>query len=613
MLQSIRDRISGWIAVVVIVLVGGAFVLFGIEYYVDQNAHKQNVVATVNGVSITHQEVNQLLPPSIAGNAELKNYVLQNLITQTALQTTFEKEGFEVALPQIKMMIAQAPEFQVDGTFSQEKLMQAMYEHNLSPLQFFKNVQSKVIIDQVMTGLKQSAFALPTEIKHWYTLKNQERAFGYFIIPVHSFLSNITITDEEIKKEYTANPKEYETPLKVSVAYLELSPTEIAKNINVTPLEEKQYYESHLVNYQVPKRWEVSQITLPLSANAAAADVEKMKQKALQIASEFQDNKNTGYTSTTMMLTPNEMNPSLLKIISHLTPGKVSTPIRTQNGFTVLKMVKVIPSETHSFDSVKNAIHDLLVHQRVNQILTEKSNKLSDLTYTNPDSLDVAAKALGLTIQTSPMITETGGKTGIFSDQKLVSTIFSDSVLDSGNNSNPIALPNGTLVVLRVAKKEPSQLIPLEEVRSKIKNKLLTQRATGVAGLAAYQIQKLLNQGESPDIIAKTRHLEWHIVPLMGENHPSSTVPKAIVEAAFSTPISPKIGNKPMGTLAISFNKDDYSVIAISQVKNAVASNAISDDKSLHQKLSALWGQLLQQSMIESVLNKSHVVMRHEE
>ena len=119
MLQRIRDRISGWIAGVIIALVGGAFILFGIEFYFEQGSANQGNVAKVNGVTITDRQVNNLFSNiqrqtmaqmgnralSADEEQQLKSYALQSIITQTALLTTLQDGGYHVGLTQVKAMV----------------------------------------------------------------------------------------------------------------------------------------------------------------------------------------------------------------------------------------------------------------------------------------------------------------------------------------------------------------------------------------------------------------------------------------------------------------------------------------------------------------------------
>ncbi|HLB56630.1 MAG TPA: SurA N-terminal domain-containing protein [Coxiellaceae bacterium] len=522
MLQRIRDRISGWIAGVVIALVAGAFMLFGVEYYFDQGAANQNEMAKVNGVVITDHEVNtafsqlqQQTAAELKGQPltqpmlqQLKSYALQSLVTQTALFTTLESDGFRVSMQQVKMMVEQVPQFQDQGKFSEQKFMQTLYQSGLSPFEFFQRVQSQWVVSQATNGIAGSAFALPTEINHWYGLQNQQRAFGYAIIPAQTFLSKINISDAAIKTYYTDHQAEFETPAKVSVSYIILSPTDIAKKVIITSDEAKQYYESHRDNF--PK--------------------------------------------------------------------------------------------TETFASAEKKITTLLQHQRVNASLTKESSTLADVTYTNPDSLTDAAKALNLPIQTSPMITKTGEKTGLFANAKVLAAIFSDSVFKSNNNSLPIDLGDGSQMVLRINKKEPSEPIPLSTVNAKIKTILSEKQAQAQAGLLAYQIQQKIAAGGNPETIAKQNGLQWQTVALTSQNAKSS-VSQNILSAAFNT----------VGSKAVLVNANDYAVIKVNQIKNADAKNITAvETKKLNQQLSALWGQLLQSSFVNSVIADAHITVKNQ-
>ena len=238
----------------------------------------------------------------------------------------------------------------------------------------------------------------------------------------------------------------------------------------------------------------------------------------------------------------------------------------------------------------------------MNASLTKESSTLADVTYTNPDSLTDAAKALNLPIQTSPMITKTGEKTGLFANAKVLAAIFSDSVFKSNNNSLPIDLGDGSQMVLRINKKELSEPIPLSTVNAKIKTILSEKQAQAQAGLLAYQIQQKIAAGGNPETIAKQNGLQWQTVALTSQNAKSS-VSQNILSAAFNT----------VGSKAVLVNANDYAVIKVNQIKNADAKNITAvETKKLNQQLSALWGQLLQSSFVNSVIADAHITVKNQ-
>lgn len=618
MLQRIRERISGWVSILVIVLVGGAFILFGVEYYFQQGgAGDANTAATVNGTVISQQQLSDAISalrqqmgaaaaqPNI--QEQLKDYALQNLITETALLTTLENEGFDVAVPQIKAFVMQAPIFQDNGQFSEQKFQQFLMQASESPEQFFDRVRSQFIVQGAMQGVGISAFVLPSEVDRIYALQHQSRAFGYFLLPAKSFENGINISDAQVAAYYKANAENYQTPAKAQFSYVLLSPADLAKSVSVSATEVKSYYDAHLTSFTTPVRYEVSQITVPVGANADDKAVAAAQTKITEIAKNIAQHKKLSVASASMTLSTAAIPLALQTMLSQMKVGQTSEPLRTQNGFTLLTLTKVLPAETKSFSDVDKQINTMLVHQKISALLSKDGAQLSNLTYTHPDSLVPAAQALGLTVQQSPMMTNVGEKTGVFSQQSVLQAIFSSTVLQSANNSAVIPLQDGSQLVVRVLKQLPAQAVPLATVRAKIQNILLNQQAAAKAGVIAYQLQSALATGGTPEALAKKYKLDWHQVSLISFGQKTAVLPD-ILKAAFTTPITQASNNKLLGAQSVMINNSDYAVVGVSQVVYPKATAM--DDKTRAQETTALtnlWGQLLQHSFVNSVLKQSKI------
>jgi len=120
------------------------------------------------------------------------------------------------------------------------------------------------------------------------------------------------------------------------------------------------------------------------------------------------------------------------------------------------------------FSQVKDKVKEVYERQLVQQTLVEQNDKLTDLAYTNPNSLDQAAAVLGLTIKTTALFTSKGAATGIAANPKIVKATFSDAVLKQGYNSNPIDVADNCVVVLRIKQHLPAAFLPLAVVRDRI-------------------------------------------------------------------------------------------------------------------------------------------------
>lgn len=176
--------------------------------------------------------------------------------------------------------------------------------------------------------------------------------------------------------------------------------------------------------------------------------------------------------------------------------------------FSVVKNGKAIKAQ--SYDQVASKVKQIYEREKLMQAFSEVNDKLSDLTYTNSDSLMPAAKELGLEIKKTALFTQSGEKSGILANPKIIKAAFSDTVIKQNYNSNPIEIASGDVIVLRVKEHIPQTTLPIEKVNQEITQKLLASLAKKRAEDLAKEIKSQFEQGISLDSISKKYHLEWH-------------------------------------------------------------------------------------------------------
>ncbi len=189
-----------------------------------------------------------------------------------------------------------------------------------------------------------------------------------------------------------------------------------------------------------------------------------------------------------------------------------------------------------SFSAVKPKILAALTQQKTEQLLAEKSEQLSNLTYTNPDNLKIAANTLMLPIQHTGFFDQNATGSGILSDPKVVAAAFSEEVLQQKNNSNPIELKNGSLIVLRVNQHHSAQARPLGQVKTQIVAHIKREQAQEQAYAQAQKIQEALNAGKSQVELARQYHLQWVLKP--GISIDDQSLPRPLVQAVFRVNLS---------------------------------------------------------------------------
>lgn len=197
------------------------------------------------------------------------------------------------------------------------------------------------------------------------------------------------------------------------------------------------------------------------------------------------------------------------------------------------KSGKVIP-----FTSARDAVAKAYAQHQSIQAFRDANEKLAELVYTNSDSLEPAAKALGLKIDTTYAFTRDSNQFGIAKDPKIVQAAFSDLVLQQRYNSNPIELNPGNVVVLRIRQHTPSQPYPLEAVRANIEKTLKNEAAQKMADELNQEVFSALSNTK-PDSVAKKYKLK--LISVSGLKKNDSHLPREIIETAF-TLTKPKEG-----------------------------------------------------------------------
>lgn len=262
------------------------------------------------------------------------------------------------------------------------------------------------------------------------------------------------------------------------------------------------------------------------------------------------------------------------------------------------------PTKVKSFESVKDEIQKRLARQQAQQILSQKSDQLSNLTYTNPNTLEIAAKKLGLTVQTSPWFTKVGLKEGILSNHSIVTAAFSSTVLQDKNNSDLINLPDGSVLVLRINRYEPSREQTFSEVKQLIQSVLQKNKAESKVGLVAYQVSTDLSNGTSPEVLAKRYGLQW--VSKKSVQRDDKTTPAPILTSVFSTPPFVKGGASGVNTLVLA--NGDYVVLKVISAQLAGSSSILDKQRNqLEQGLAQLISELDYRLYAKSVIDHSKI------
>ncbi len=183
--------------------------------------------------------------------------------------------------------------------------------------------------------------------------------------------------------------------------------------------------------------------------------------------------------------------PNLQNALFRLRPGELSAPIPIERGHVVVNVKEIFPAHPATLDEVREKVTQDLRQIRSVALARTRAEELSRRVHSG-ESLSAAARALGLSPQTSDFFARTGFVEGLGSASQL-SAAFR---MRRGETSQPISL--GTdWAVIRVVDRQEANTEEFTAQRETLRNQLLQEKKT-----LAYEAfrealeQRLLREGK---------------------------------------------------------------------------------------------------------------------
>lgn len=498
MLQNIRDNSQGWIAKTIIGVIVCLMALTGFDAIFQATTHGQDA-AKVNGDEISLNELGQAVEtqrrqlvqqlgkdfdPALLDEKMLRESALKGLIDRKLLLQGAGDSKFAFSEAAIDQVMLQTPEFQVDGKFSAERFDQVIRQMGFGRLQFRQMLADEMLIGQLRAGLAGSSFVTADQVLAFARLEKQTRDFASLTFKADP--SAIKISDDEVKAHYDQHAKEFMSPDHVVVDYLELKKSSFFDQVKVDDEDLQALYQKEIANLAEQRHAahiliEVNAKTSDAQAKAKAEEIQARLAKGedfATLAKEFSQDPGSARNGGDLGFAGEGVyDPDFEKALYALKQDEVSTPVKTQFGWHLIKLLGVQAPDVPTFASLKDKLTDELKSQQVEQLYVDASKKLQDAAYEASD-LAQPAQDLGLKVQTSQPVGREGGSQGVTANRAVMQAAFSQEVLEEGANSNAIELDPETTVVVRVKEHRKPEQLPLEAVASAIRNELAKQRAT---------------------------------------------------------------------------------------------------------------------------------------
>src|SRR5580692_8045779 len=527
MLQSIHDKLKGWLAGVVLGAIGLVFVFWGINWTLSAPTY----AAKVNGSEVSANEVRQSYQQQLAqaerqsnGSVsdaqrnDIKMRVLDDYVNSEALVTRADKLGYRVTDQQLLQAMAQIPLFQVDGKFDYSHAVAVLRAQGRSIPEVEGLFKRDVKLRQLDSALTLSSFATASEMKEIRALTKQQRELAWLTLPAEKYASQAIPDDAALKTYYDAHKSEYMTPETVDLHYIEISLAQLAAKVSVDDAQLKAYYDEQKAKtpelFTQPEQRRVSHILLTvanpqddaavkakadgiLKRAQGGEDFAKLAKEVSQDPGSAQQGGDLGWSERKAWVPPFAEAAFSMKV------DEIRGPVKTQFGYHILKLDAIQPPAVKTFEQAKAELETEYKRNEAERLFNNAQDQLADAALQNATDIDVVAKKAGLTVQDIPNFTRNGGGGALGNVAAVNEAAFSQDVLD-GRLSPIIEVEKGRGVVLRATDHKLPQQKPLEAVRTEVLAAWKKQRGVELAQAAARDAVKRLNAGESWDAVVKS-------------------------------------------------------------------------------------------------------------
>ena len=613
MLQQLRDQTQSTGFKVLVIAIIAVLVLFGFGA-TNVFSGGDPEVAEVGSFAITERVLGvetererrrilgQMGPdfdPNDIDRLQLQQFALSQLINRQVLYQTAANLGLKVSAKAVNRELLQNPAYQRDGDFDEALYLQQVQMLGYRPEEFMQEYASAMGSNRLRGGIQSSALVADWEVAEVYSVLEQRRDVAYLPLLIADYANSVSVSDEEIAARYDADQSAYMNERSVDVEYLEFSVASVAATSNVEIDEEElrlMYESDRDAALQTTER-DSAHILFEVSSgrdDGATLDLARSVKKRIdagedfaELAKELSDDLGSAAAGGALGLSGKGVfDPMFEQALWALAkPNDVSEPIRTEFGYHLIKLVGISAAAYPSFALERDALIQRLRREAALDAFAELQEEIERSAYDERYALSETASKFALSLRRVDGVSQSGEVSEdaqVLNADVVKAALFSDELIQ-GENSSVINLDDESSIVVRVAQNYPSEVLPLEQVRSQISGEVRREKSLNLIDEAKADALSKLEQGEGVSQVASGLGKRWTTLDSVNRTQGDDEVAREVIQHAFTLP-RPAENGRSVGSVLLT--NGSSAVVAVTRVVMGDISSASDEEREqLHQAL----------------------------
>ncbi len=553
MLRGIQNATKNWLGRIVVGFVLGliaiSFAIWGIgdifrgfgqstvakigntEIRIDQ--FRQTYLDRVQQLS---RQVGRPVTPDQARALGIDRQVLAQTVAETVLDEQARALGLAVSDEEVARRIVEDPNFRgLSGQFDRSRFEQLIRQVGYNEQRFLAETRRTTLRQQLIGTVGRAPRVPATATDLFNRYQNEQRTIEYVLLDKAQAGDIPAPSPEALAKYYEERKVTFRAPEYRKLVVLALTPAELAANFDVSDAELRKAYEERKASFETPEQREVHQIVYPNMDEAKAA-ADKLAKGAtfaeLAAARELKEaDLSLGLVSRAGMV-----DRAIADAAFALKEGEVSAPVQGRFGVALVRVGKIVPGQTQTFEAVADQLRKETATGRARAELSNMHDKVEDERLSGVSLDDLAAK-LKLKTRTIEAIDRSGRApdgnpiAGLPQGVDLLSAAFT---AEQGVENDPLNMPSAAgYVWYEVAQITPSRDRTLDEVKDRVEARWRDDEIANRLRTKANEILEKLKAGTPFAEAAGGLKVEWR--PGLKRGAPAPGLPPRAVEEAFRT------------------------------------------------------------------------------
>ncbi len=625
MLNLMRKNAGTWLIKILLGAIVLVFVFWGVGSFRDRGAGR---VASVNGDPIMAEEYNEAynhlveqikqrygnrLNDEMLKMLQVKKQALDQLIEKRLLLTEAKRLNFTVSDEELSSNIKTIAAFQDNGSFDNRRYRAVLAQNHLTPESFEAKQRDFILMDKVRSLVSDSVKISDAEIEDMYQWKNSQIKIDYVLFDP-SLIGDIRLSDDEVKAYFNAHKDTYKTEPKRKAVFLQFTPEMYQSKVTLTESELKDYFDTSAGEFNTPKTVEASHILIQIPPDAKPDAVEKAKEKALLVMKKAKEGKDFSELAKQYSDDPGGKNGGHLGAFQRdamvepfsekafsMSPGEISDPVRTQFGFHIIKVEKVNPAATLTFEQARPKIIKKLTDEKAKSIANEAANTAYN------DSLNVDALSKVASEMKQPLITTEpfgrSGPAGVKNPAQFAAAAFKlapnaiSDIVDSGD----------AYYILQVVEDIPESIPEFARVADRVRADLTKEKQDEQALKDAGQCLSEMKSGKLPKAFQGKKGVKTGTTDFFkrGERIPDIGYEREISSAAFGLSYDKKYADEPIK------GQKGYYAIAFKEGKAADPAGLTGEKAQILETLTSQKQRRVFEDLLTSLRNNGKIVIEN--